>query len=718
MREKNPGFDKVKNHWLEWERIMGKKERTDLGIRVKIEKLTKEITKNQIEKIIQELTDRSINKKTSKINKNDLLQIKEKISGMSEQEKVEEFRECIDKITQKILDHGLDDKELMENISNELEKKFLDIFPHQPPSPYDRIIKWLKSPIHAGTIAVITLSVLAIVFMALPIIGNSNPIAYIDSPSPNTPSFTGSTLSLTGHGTDPNDGDTIIAYRWESNRDGLISSTNVLETSRLSAGKHELTFRVMDNRGAWSKPVTFQVEILQNNPPLAYIDSVKPEKAYEGTPITFSGHGSDPDTNDSLINYEWSINETILSNEKMFKIQSLPAGKYVIGFKVKDSHGAWSEQVSTSFEIIKNYPPKAYIDSIVPSTAIYTGTQVTFSGRGEDLDKGDYITSYEWSLNNIILSDSAVFITQTLPVGILTIQFRVRDSIGQWSDMATANIEILDHPPVALIDSIAPFNLSFFNNQLTFSGHGEDQDKNDLITSYEWSISNIKFSNSAAFSSNDIAIGSHSVTLRVMDNHGVWSEPAFSNIEIMPYTPFYVFSEKGLIVRDGTCDNGVKNCIVSNNISGGGYYAKVGGRVALNGKLDKLYDILIEQGPFAGDKKTLTIGETWSIGSGYELTVNAVDAKASPRWVWFTLKKDGAVIDDVVINQGEVYEYSKKSLAGELNIPVFITYIDSVFVGTTTDMVQLRYTWAISENPLLTIMTDVVALPVNVSIIK
>ena len=46
------------------------------------------------------------------------------------------------------------------------------------------------------------------------------------------------------------------------------------------------------------------------------------------------------------------------------------------------------------------------------------------------------------------------------------------------------------------------------------------------------------------------------------------------------------------------------------------------------------------------DKKTLTTGETWALGSGYELTINAVDARATPRQVWFTLKKDGAIIDE------------------------------------------------------------------------
>ncbi len=40
--------------------------------------------------------------------------------------------------------------------------------------------------------------------------------------------------------------------------------------------------------------------------------------------------------------------------------------------------------------------------------------------------------------------------------------------------------------------------------------------------------------------------------------------------------------------------------------------------------------------------------------------------------------------------------------AGETDVPLFVTYVDSVFAGATTDMVQLRYTWAVD-----TAVTDV-----------
>jgi S-layer protein (TIGR01567 family) len=141
---------------------------------------------------------------------------------------------------------------------------------------------------------------------------------------------------------------------------------------------------------------------------------------------------------------------------------------------------------------------------------------------------------------------------------------------------------------------------------------------------------------------------------------------------------------------------------------GGNYYI-IGWQaqpyVALNGKVDKLAKLIIEQGTAASEKKTLQVGETWDVGGGWTLTANSIDAKATPRQVWLTLSKDGVKKDDKVVSSGTntsgakpVYTYVEKSIAGETDVPMFVTYVDSVFAGATSDMVQLRYTWAVSTS--------------------
>jgi len=58
----------------------------------------------------------------------------------------------------------------------------------------------------------------------------------------------------------------------------------------------------------------------------------------------------------------------------------------------------------------------------------------------------------------------------------------------------------------------------------------------------------------------------------------------------------------------------------------------------------------------------------------------------------------GVKLDDRIVAEGDVYTYVEKSIAGESDVPLFVTYIDAVFSGATTDVVQLRYTWVVSRN--------------------
>jgi S-layer protein (TIGR01567 family) len=143
-------------------------------------------------------------------------------------------------------------------------------------------------------------------------------------------------------------------------------------------------------------------------------------------------------------------------------------------------------------------------------------------------------------------------------------------------------------------------------------------------------------------------------------------------------------------------------------VDGDANYSVVGWQaekwIAVNGIGNKLAKLAFEMDK--EDKKTLTTGETWSLGSGYELTINAVDARATPRQVWFTLKKDGAIIDegigqgaasDKASKQNAVY-YKTKTILGEQDSLLFTVYVDSIFSGATSDMVQFRYAWLIDES--------------------
>jgi S-layer protein (TIGR01567 family) len=173
-----------------------------------------------------------------------------------------------------------------------------------------------------------------------------------------------------------------------------------------------------------------------------------------------------------------------------------------------------------------------------------------------------------------------------------------------------------------------------------------------------------------------------------------------SGSEQLVYTTTKTF--KTLKVVENGRISGTDSDILKINASGTGAYSILGWQgvpyIAVKGNAKKLASLVIEQGNASSDKKTLAVGEPWDIGNGWTLTAQSINATASPRQVHLNLSKNGIYLDGAFIAQGNVYVYTEASFAGESDVPLFITYVDSVFAGATNDMVQLRYTWAISTS--------------------
>ena len=135
-----------------------------------------------------------------------------------------------------------------------------------------------------------------------------------------------------------------------------------------------------------------------------------------------------------------------------------------------------------------------------------------------------------------------------------------------------------------------------------------------------------------------------------------------------------------------------ENLTVDNNA---GYYL-IGwmgdAYTAIGGNASKLCKPLTE---FEGDdKKTLVVGEEWNIDGGFALVVNQIDLDGDRAWL--SLTKGGMEIDSEVVSGGEVYTYTA-DIGGEVNVPIFTCYVDAVFIGTNTHLVQVRHVFLIDD---------------------
>ncbi|MEI7671631.1 MAG: pre-peptidase C-terminal domain-containing protein, partial [Deltaproteobacteria bacterium] len=85
------------------------------------------------------------------------------------------------------------------------------------------------------------------------------PLASIRSISPN-PAVLGTRVTLTGSGAGQ-DGGAIAGYEWSSDKDGVIGRTAAIDLTDLSAGTHQIGFKVQDQQGNWSATVYRYLDI-------------------------------------------------------------------------------------------------------------------------------------------------------------------------------------------------------------------------------------------------------------------------------------------------------------------------------------------------------------------------------------------------------------------------------------------------------------------------
>jgi len=181
---------------------------------------------------------------------------------------------------------------------------------------------------------------------------NHAPIAYIDEITP-TPAKQREAVLFRGHGTDE-DG-SIIAYKWLSSKDGVISTASSFSKTNLSLGTHTIYFQVKDNT-EWSPQVIRTLVVEKNsssNPdnqaPIADVGG--PYQGIVNGMIMFNGSGSH-DEEGAIVGY-WNFGDnssgTGLSPTHVYT----SPGTYIVTLTVTDEDGD-STTASTSVVITQS----------------------------------------------------------------------------------------------------------------------------------------------------------------------------------------------------------------------------------------------------------------------------------------------------------------------------------------------------------------------------
>lgn len=336
--------------------------------------------------------------------------------------------------------------------------------------------------------------------------------AHIESLAPN-PAPLGESIRFHGSGTGKED---IVRYVWRSSIDGEFynDTQSIFEYSGLSLGEHTIQFKVQDEIGDWSNEATWIIAITIK--PVATILSIIPNPALYREIIRLTANGTDDGTIES---YAWSSDGVEMYSGKypQFSLSGFSVGIYTIILRVRDDHGIWSEEAQET--LVVHDQPTAAIESISPNPAMDEDT-IHFSGRGTD---DGSIERYAWRIegNELHNDTTAEFSYSDLGPGNYSVFLKVMDNYGMWSDEVHQTL-IIHGRPIAMIGTISP-NPALVTDTISFSGNGTDD---GVIEWYVWRIDETELSNGThpSLLHAGLSPGTHDVFLKVLDNHGIWSE--------------------------------------------------------------------------------------------------------------------------------------------------------------------------------------------------
>ena len=282
---------------------------------------------------------------------------------------------------------------------------------------------------------------------------------------------------------------------------------------------------------------------LDNQAPVANIESINPTTALSNTPVNMVGSAIDSDG--SIVEYLWNSDiDGNLSFESNFTISNLSMGYHVISFSAKDNEGRWSKLVAMNVGI--GDFPEASIDSIIGCSSfsncvINEGESIEFNGSAvSEASEDTEVVGYQWlsSLDGV-LSEESTFTISGLSRGSHTITFRAINDIGFWSSNVTANVLINGIPVLSSVD-VNP-NPVVAGNSVILFGDATDPDGNPL--NYIWTTEFLLFANGqnlyessdngSSVSTTDSDVGEHNVYLRVTDSLGASSESMTISIQIL-----------------------------------------------------------------------------------------------------------------------------------------------------------------------------------------
>ncbi len=472
--------------------IVKEAEQTGHGIKPPVKKTSKEITEKYIKEILSQSIKRALKKQGEVLDNKDLKQLEDKLSKLSDQERLKQFKGSANKITKNILKGHTEDEVLIEIISADLAKNFAKLLP--PRSLVQKGLKWVKIPVNAVTI--ITLAVVAVIIITN--IDVTDPEGSISIESGAVFSSSAQvTLSLDYY----DSGSGVDMVRFSS--DGIWDTeqweppaTSRSWTLQGGDGPKKVYFQVKDCAGRISMTYSDTI-ILDTQTPTGSIiindDDEYTTSTSVSLTLTYIDLSSDVDkirySNDGIWDTEqWEPPVT----SKSWTLQGGDGNKTVY-YQVKDGAGSISMTYLDTVILDTQTPTRSITinDNATYTTSTSVSLTLTYIDLGSDVDKVRYSNDGIWDSEK--WEDPAPSKSWTLQGGDgpKKVYYQVKDGTGRIS-MTDSDTIILDtQTPTGgiIINDNATYTTSTSVSLiLTYFDLGSDVDKVRYSNDETWDV--------------------------------------------------------------------------------------------------------------------------------------------------------------------------------------------------------------------------------------
>ncbi len=361
------------------------------------------------------------------------------------------------------------------------------------------------------------------------------------------------------------DPDPDLSFDWTIQWEGedewsYLGDTEAFDYNNFEEGTHNVSLIITDNSNEEVSDPGYQEIMVLPPIPIAVIDAAEQIIVKEGQTLEISSHCENNNAEVIDCEHSWEIWEYKDGGDLQFRLTGKDIvlnnltnedpNEYEVMLRTSDDQGTLSAWVNV---IVTVNPPNE-----IPSAAItispqslggltpeyYQYIDLTFSSSNSNDPDGE-IVAYKWWFNNDLVSEDANWVTSFNETGIYQIKLEVQDDDSVWSSKVSTNFKIVSNSPPSV-----DFVISSEGLLSTFTSTVSDAEGS--VVAFEWFIDDDLISTEANTTWATNQSGSYAVTLRVMDDGGLWSEVTKSfQVEILQQKNYVAtFSSKNIDVGD------------------------------------------------------------------------------------------------------------------------------------------------------------------------